>query len=97
MMENTQFTQSDVYGTHEEKATIVEPVQVQQPVVVQLTPKKYKLWMLIGILMVFGSIVGGFFALTTSQPVLALLAVYPFFGGFIIYGVAKFLAWWNNG
>lgn len=96
-MENTQFTQSDVYGSKGAEEAPEAPVVVRQPVVVELTSKKYKLWMLIGVLMVIGSIVGAFVTLTSSQPLSAVLMAYPFFGGFAIFAIAKFLAWWNNG
>lgn len=97
-MQNTQTLESPVYAQQENVRVVERIVEVRQPVTVEMTGKKYKLWMLIGNLMVVGSIFGALFLVTTNkQPILAVLAVYPFFGGMIIWSIAKFLAWWNNG
>ncbi len=103
-MENTQFTQAGVYDQPEEKVQIVEHVvEVQKPVVVELTSKKYKRLILHAHFLSFLSVLLFFFTFSdTARKIMSIetgviLSICLFGVSIIVYQLGKFLAWWNNG
>ena len=75
----------------------IPPLDMAKPIVVELTAKKYKKWMLVGMLLFIVGVVGGFIAVVTRHPEIAFLVMPAVALGLAIYMIAKFLAWWNNG
>ncbi len=105
-MTQTAFSEKGVYEQHS------SPEAAQQPLLVELTPKKYKIWMLrgrgvkaIGQLIAFFSVIGSFFAMTKIPPMAALgiMIMGLFCGGVlmcigvVIEAIAQQQAWWNHG
>jgi len=109
-VENKQITQNNLGYQYEngEKVRVIERiVEIKQPVVVELTSKKYKIWMVRGknieLLGAFFAILGLIVSFSAKQAAFGLILMSLFIGGIVIGigrfvgAMARYLAWWNNG
>ncbi|MBU0766483.1 hypothetical protein KKF55_01705 [Patescibacteria group bacterium] len=107
-MKNKPFKQTEINDFPKER--VVEKIvyverENDKPVLVELTPKKYKRWMVRGMnFAVLGFILGiacSVVSVIYDQGVLAFLFLIM---GFILFVIgtwikktAEYMAWWNNG
>ncbi|MCB9808165.1 hypothetical protein H6770_02810 [Candidatus Peribacteria bacterium] len=99
-MKQATFKQTGVYSKKPPKT--VQNVE-SETVVVELTSKRYKLMMLSGDVLIYGSIAFTFWLFTeTAQKLLGWglglwIALVLFAVGIILGCTGRFLAWWNHG
>ncbi len=67
-----------------------------KPVVIEQTKKRWKLLMLMSVILIIISIYVFFYGMNKNNNGLIYYGIFLAFAGFIVLGVSKFGAWWSN-